>query len=253
MLRMIDLMRTVCHWHESKHLAFKGDSGTPVAVEDQLETCDVDALPSRNTQTITRTDVQADMGAMMRNFNVDLNALQYHRDELLDAEHTCATCNTVGRCYRWKRKGGRGDAPELFCPNVGLFSELAVDPFWAKSERYGWPDDPTALPWMNLLGTGSKKAAHSPPDLGSDKLDAFAKAAVRIDRVAREWAPQIKRAGSPDSAEKLRRQADRDMTAAIEEADGIMLDDFRSIYHVALSDAAIAGEIKGLLEQRMAA
>lgn len=239
MLRMIDLMRTVCHWHESKYLAFNAGPGVPHTT---------DAVPSRNTQTMTRADVRADMGAMMRNFNVDPNALQYHRDELLDAEHICATCDTVERCCRWKNKGGQGDAPELFCPNVELFSELAVDPFWAKAERYGWPGDPTALPWLRMLGAGLKEAAHNPPDLGSDKLQAFAIAAIRIDRVAREWAPHIKRAEDPDSAETLRREADAEMALAIEETDGIMLDDFRSIYHVALCDAAIAGEIKDRLE-----
>lgn len=250
MLRMIDLMTMVCQWHERKYLAFKAGPGVPDTAEDQLGAGAADMALSRNTETMTRADVQTDMGTMMRNFNIDLNALPHYRDELLDAEHVCATCETVGRCCRWKHQGGKGDAPELFCPNAKLFSELAVDPFWAKAELYDWPGDPAALPWLRVLGAASKEVTVNPPDLGSDKLQAFAKAAVRIDRVAREWAPRIKRAEDPDHAETLRREADLEMAVAIEETGGIVLDDFRTIYHVAFCDAKLAGEIKGLLEQR---
>lgn len=249
MFRMIDLMKIVCQWHDRKYLAYKAGPDVPKTAEGQLGACDTDPVRSRNAETMTRADVQADMGTMMRNFNVDLNALPHYRDELLEAEHTCATCETAGRCYRWKHKGGRGDAPELFCPNVNLFSELEIDPFWAKAERYDWPDDPTALPWLRMLGTGSKKASDHPPDLGSDKLQAFAKAAIGIDRVATEWAPRIRRGGDLGRAEALRREADLKMAVAVEESGGMMLDEFRTIYHVALYDAAIAGKVKDLLER----
>ena len=38
------------------------------------------------------------------------------------------------------------------------------------------------------------------------------------------------------------------MTVAVEEAEGMMLDDFRTICYVALSDAEIAGKLRNLLE-----
>ena len=250
MLRMIELMKTVCQWHERKYLAFKSGAGAPRTTQDQRGVGDSDPVFSRNKQTMTRADVQADMGAMMRNFNVDLDTLPHCRDELIDAEHNCATCKTVGRCYRWKHKGGQGDAPELFCPNVNLFSELAIDPFWAKAELYDWPENPAALPWQRLLEAGSKEATDTLPDLGPDKLEAFAEAAIRIDRIAREWAPHMRRAEDPEQVEALRRGADLEMAAAIEEISGMLLDDFRTIYFVALSDADIAGKLRDLLEQK---
>ncbi|MGI9435720.1 MAG: hypothetical protein ACR2Q4_12980 [Geminicoccaceae bacterium] len=249
---MIDLLRIVCQWHERKYLAFKVGPGVPDTAEDQPGAGDTDTVFSRNALTMTRAGVQADMGEMMRNFNVDLNALPRYPGELLDAEDACATCETVGRCYRWKHEGGRGDAPELFCPNVKLFSELAIDPFWAKAELYDWPDDPAALPWLRMLRADPKEVTDNPPDLGSDKLQAFAKVAVKIDRVAREWAPRIKRTGEPGHAETLRREADLEMAVAIEETEGMTLDDFQTIYHVALCDSTIAGKLENLLEQKTA-
>ena len=100
-----------------------------------------------------------------------------------------------------------------------------------------------------MLKAGSKKVTDHPPDRGSHKLEAFAKAAVRVDRVAMKWAPRIKKAEGPNHAKMSRQEADLDMTVAVKEAEGMMLDDFRSIYHVALCDAAVAGKIKNLLEQ----
>ena len=250
MLRIIDLMRIVGQWHEKKAFSLNVAAGWPNTAEDDPAADRTDRMGSRNPQNMTRADVQTDMDGMMRSFCIDFNILPYYRDELLEAESTCANCATVKRCWRWKHEGRRRDAPELFCPNAKLFSELAVDPFWTKEEEYDWPDNPTALPWLRVLKASPKETTNTPPDLGSGKLKAFAEAAARIDQIAREWAPHIMSAENSDHAEALRRKADFEMAMAIDQTGGISIDDFRTIYFVSLSDPEIACKLQNFLKDR---
>ncbi len=253
MLRMVDLMMIVCQWHENQYLGAKVGADARGPGEGPKHDQDETRMFSRNPRTMTRSDVHADMGRMMKAFDVDIEALAQHRDELVHAEKACAGCQTVGRCYRWKHDGGRGDAPELFCPNTNLFSKLAVDPFWAKADLFNWPDDPSALPWLRMLKTNADEASDTPPDVSPSKLVAFAAAAQRADDTAMKWAPHIRRAEDEDQAEELRHEADRSMVAVVEETREISLDEFRSIYHVALYDSGIASELQSLLRHRAAA
>jgi hypothetical protein len=250
---MIDFLRIVQHWHESKPFPLDVSAGMADRDGDGPDADNAPLATSRDALTMTRSSVQADMARMAHYFNIDLNALPHYRDELLEAENACAHCETLGRCHHWMHEGGRGDSPQLFCPNVDLFKELALDPFWAKAELNDWPRDPCASPWSNLLKLASKEVSRIPPKVGPDQLQAFAKAAVEIDRIAEARAPFIAAADGWDHAEELRREANSDMAAVIDKVDNFTLDDFKTIFYLALSDPAMTDELLGFLKDNVAA
>lgn len=83
-------------------------------------------------------------------------------------------------------------------------------------------------------------------------FEPLSKRPSRLIGRSRNGRRELEFANGEDYAEKLRRKADLDMAAAIEETDGMTLDDYRTIYHVALCDSAIAGKLKDFFEQRTA-
>ena len=48
----------------------------------------------------------------------------------------------------------------------------------------------------------------------------------------------------------LSRETVLDMAAAIDKTDGMMFDDYRTIYHVALCDSMVVWDLKDLIEQK---
>jgi hypothetical protein len=71
----------------------------------------------------TSDRVEADMGAMIRRFGLDLEQLRKASPlEALAAETCCASCDSVGRCHGYL--AGAPDRPEEFCPNAATFAEL---------------------------------------------------------------------------------------------------------------------------------
>ena len=247
MLHMVGLLTTLRRWQEHKSAA---QGANQVAGTGQRRTPDNGpAAKSRYALTMTRADVKSDLAEMAHRFSIDLDMLPHYRDELIDAENICAHCTTVGRCFRWKREGGRGDAPQLFCPNAELFSELATEPFWAETELRDWPANPAALPWCHLLKPALQETSDIPPRIEDDQLRAFADVVIKIDRITDYWAPRIDSAGDTNLAEERRRQADIEMDQAIFRTENMTHGDFRTIYYVALSDPTIARRIKDVLDE----
>ena len=68
------------------------------------------------------------MGRMLERFGIDREtACEHHWRKLVHAERTCAGCPNSGRCQRWLAWGRRNNAPNVFCPNAGLFTQIRRD------------------------------------------------------------------------------------------------------------------------------
>jgi len=67
------------------------------------------------------------MGQMLTHFSVDEEkASEHHWPNLVYAERVCARCPNMGRCRRWFEWGGNNNAPNIFCPNAGLFHQMRL-------------------------------------------------------------------------------------------------------------------------------
>ena len=65
------------------------------------------------------------MGQMLTHFSVDREkASEHHWRDLVYAEKVCARCPNKGRCRRWLEWGVNHNAPNIFCPNAGLFHQM---------------------------------------------------------------------------------------------------------------------------------
>ena len=65
------------------------------------------------------------MGQMLTHFSVDRKRASEHRwPDLVYAERVCGRCPNKGRCRRWFEWGVNNNAPNIFCPNAGLFHQM---------------------------------------------------------------------------------------------------------------------------------
>lgn len=94
--------------------------------------------------------------------------------------------------------------------------------------------------------TLTTSAAREPADLSPAMLNAIVTAAIATDRVIEQWAPTIDGADSEARAAQLRERAD----AAIDETEGMTLNEYRLIYFMAQSDPPLAARLMELFEQR---
>jgi len=68
------------------------------------------------------------MGQMLTHFDIDREmACEHHWRKLVHAEKACARCANVDKCQRWLAWGRKNDAPNVFCRNAGLFTQMRLD------------------------------------------------------------------------------------------------------------------------------
>lgn len=68
------------------------------------------------------------MGQMLSRFDIDREtACEHHWRKLVYADKVCARCPNVPRCQRWLAWGRKNSAPNVFCPNAGLFIQMRLD------------------------------------------------------------------------------------------------------------------------------
>lgn len=84
-----------------------------------------------------RAGSEADIRRMMARFGIDPERVPAgFLGALRDAERVCAHCLEVGRCHRHLERPAGRDAARLFCPNAGLFDQIAA----ALRREAGDPD-----------------------------------------------------------------------------------------------------------------
>ena len=67
------------------------------------------------------------MGQMLTHFSVDREKASEHRwSDLVYAEKVCARCPNKDRCRRWLEWRVNSNAPNIFCPNAGLFHHMRL-------------------------------------------------------------------------------------------------------------------------------
>lgn len=77
------------------------------------------------------------------------------------------------------------------------------------------------------------------------KLKSFAVAFIEVAKVTRSYQPQIELAATPEDQQRLRQEAGEKMVEAVNEADGITLDEYNTIIQAAQTDPELAQRING--------
>jgi TolA-binding protein len=96
-------------------------------------------------------------------------------------------------------------------------------------------------------------AASADTETFSDsQLQSFAVAVAAINEIALKWQPQVRAAESEDQAATMLEQADTEMRQAIENTEGIGLDEYQQIMEAAQADPELKSEIDALLQDAVA-
>ena len=77
------------------------------------------------------------------------------------------------------------------------------------------------------------------------KLKSFAVAFIEVAKVTQSYQPQIESAGTAEDQSRLRQEAGEKMVEAVNEAEGITLDEYNTIIQAAQTDPDLAQKING--------
>jgi hypothetical protein len=81
------------------------------------------------------------------------------------------------------------------------------------------------------------------------KLESFVTAALKVNDLIEQWTPRIQGAQDETEAAALRDQANGELVAAIESADGITVDEYRQISQAAQADPQLMARISGIFDE----
>jgi hypothetical protein len=81
------------------------------------------------------------------------------------------------------------------------------------------------------------------------KLESFVTAALKVNELIEQWTPRIQGAQDETEASTLRDQANSELVAAIESADGITVDEYRQISQAAQADPQLMARISGIFDE----
>lgn len=95
-------------------------------------------------------------------------------------------------------------------------------------------------------------AAYAQTQYDEAKLESFVTAALAVNQLVEQWAPRIQNAQSEAEAADLREQANGELVAAIEQTDGITIDEYRAISQAAQNDPALMAQISEMFDERQA-
>ena len=90
-----------------------------------------------------------------------------------------------------------------------------------------------------------QEAPAAAPSLDDDKLKSFAVAFLEVTKVTQDYQPQIAAAGTPEDQQRLQEEAGEKMVEAVNEADGITVDEYNMIIQAAQTDPDLAQRING--------
>lgn len=88
------------------------------------------------------------------------------------------------------------------------------------------------------------------------KLSAYADAVVEVTQVVRKWQPRIRSAQDEENEqamEKLQQQANAELVAAIQDAEGITLEEYKQISLAARQDEKLYDRLNEMVRARQQA
>ncbi len=106
-----------------------------------------------------------------------------------------------------------------------------------------------ALMLALMLGLSFGTPAEAQSEYQKAKLEAFVKAAIQVEQVIVRWTPQIKAAQSEQQANELREQARGELMAAVEQTDGITMEEYNQIVQASRNDRVLSARLGKIYEE----
>lgn len=98
------------------------------------------------------------------------------------------------------------------------------------------------------LAFSAAGAAQAQEQYEQQKLESFVVAALEINRLVEQWTPRIQGAEDETVAAQMRDEANGELVNAIDQADGISIDEYREISQAAQADPALMARISEIFE-----
>lgn len=77
-------------------------------------------------------------------------------------------------------------------------------------------------------------------DYTEETLQSFAVAFLQVDEINRNYTPRLQEAGSPEEQQQIQQEASQEMVTAVENTDGISVQEYTSIMQAAQVDPDLA-------------
>ncbi len=82
------------------------------------------------------------------------------------------------------------------------------------------------------------------------KLEAFVVAVVKVDSLIDTWAPKIRSAENEEQAQAMNQQANAELRQAIEQTDGITIEEYKAISNAMREDSALVTRVEAIYEKQ---
>ena len=113
---------------------------------------------------------------------------------------------------------------------------LALGPAQAQTEQ-----QPPQQPQQEMQQT----------EFTEDQLESFVDAAVTVNDLIESWRPRITAAESEEQAAQLREQANEELAEAIEQTEGMSLEEYQQIGQAAQADPELSERINEIYQARL--
>ncbi len=107
-----------------------------------------------------------------------------------------------------------------------------------------------AAPLAPALAQQSDAAPQAQADVSDAKLDSFVVAALSVSEIAQEFEGRIQAAADDAARQSLANEAREAMIGAVEETDGITVEEYVTISEAARSDADLNQRVMDMLADR---
>ncbi|MDJ0943518.1 MAG: DUF4168 domain-containing protein [Kiloniellales bacterium] len=101
-----------------------------------------------------------------------------------------------------------------------------------------------------LFLAGPLANAQAQGSFDDQKLEAFVVAVVKVDSLIDSWAPKIRSAESQEQAEAMNKQANAELRQAIEETDGITVDEYKAISDALSRDLDLMSRVEAIYKKQ---
>lgn len=100
-----------------------------------------------------------------------------------------------------------------------------------------------------LFLTLAAQAAMADEEYSDAKLQSFASAVMAVNAVVERWRPQIQAASNEADKQQMAEQANQEMRTAVEDTDGMSVEEYQAIAQAAQSDPQLMGRLDQVFQE----
>lgn len=108
-----------------------------------------------------------------------------------------------------------------------------------------------ALALVAIMAFASAGPAQAQDQFEQAKLESFVTAAITVNELIEQWTPRINGAQNEAEAAELRDEANAELAAAIEQTNGITVEEYREISQAVRGDPQLAARVTEIYQDRV--